>query len=61
MTYHVILYSGKEAYRPPDHAVLLMGGFITMAAKNYRKNSELRLILMSDYRVQLIKRQQTEY
>ena len=38
-----------------------MGGFITMAAKNYRKNSKLRLILMSDYRVQLIKRQQTEY
>lgn len=32
-----------------------------MAAKNYRKNSELRLILKSDYRVQLIKRQQTEY
>ena len=35
--------------------------FISMAAKNYGKNSELRLILISDYRVHLIKRQQTEY
>lgn len=36
-------------------------GFITMAAKNFRKNSEIRLIQISDYHVQLIKRQQTEY
>ena len=59
LSYYFIFWKGS--LYTPDHAVLLMGGFINMAAKNYRKNSELRLILISDYRVHLIKRQQTEY